>query len=334
MPSAPDRDQLAGDLWARLARLRAHEVCMADWKRYLGSGSAPAHQYLIPLLGTVAATFPDPHSGLPMVPRLEPDGKYYSAFPDDPMSAIAPLHNIKKVTLTKHRLDWNALGKAIAESLGIVYVAASGPYDVEWVKSIGFHNSDQGSIPLLFIAAKTKREAHEMIQPLLAGLARWFVIPFHDEVCEQIATAKGHRFTALDRDTVFRKIKGRWILHARKRSLPSRRPNNPPWSKAELQKVIIDGTTLKFADGVSISLKKRLKCRQFLQFILTQCADTSCYDFDYQTSVENFNKLQSSKPISSDRLIHDLFKNVEHVERLFRTLDDGNQRFRLLIRLR
>jgi hypothetical protein len=307
---------------------------MADWKRYLGSGSAPVHQYLIPLLGTVAATFPDPHSGLPMVPRLEPDGKYFSVFPDDPMSAIAPLHKIKKAALTKHRLDWNGLGKAIAGSLGIVYAAAPGPYDVEWVKLIGFHNSDQGSIPLLFIAAKTKREAHEMIQPLLAGSARWFVIPFHDEVCEQIATAKGHRFTALDRDTTFQKIKGRWILQARQRSLPSRIQKYHPWSKAELQNVTMDGTTIKFADGVNISLKKRLKCRQFLCFILTQCADKSSYDFDYQTIIENFNKLHPSKQISSDRLIHDLFKNVEHVERLFKTLDDGNQRFRLLIRIR
>ena len=83
MSSGPRKDVKSVELWRRLALLRDGEYCKADWERRLGGPFVFQARLLDLLPGTVADSFPEPQSGLTLVPRLVHDGTF-TARPDDP----------------------------------------------------------------------------------------------------------------------------------------------------------------------------------------------------------------------------------------------------------
>jgi 7-cyano-7-deazaguanine synthase in queuosine biosynthesis len=96
-------------------------------------------------------------------------------------------------------------------------------------------------------------------------------------------------------------------------------------------KVIGDFAVVRFGDGVEVSFKGRAKCRAFLRHVVSFCKVRDNRDFLYQEVVEDHNRVNARRPIKSDRLEHDLFKNFSEFGRFFQCLDPAAERYRLLI---
>jgi len=56
--------------------------------------------------------------------------------------------------------------------------------------------------------------------------------------------------------------------------------------------------------------------------------------FEHEIVRQDYNDTKPARPIKSELLDHDLFRNVEGFDRLFETLDRAGQTFRMLIRPR
>lgn len=96
-------------------------------------------------------------------------------------------------------------------------------------------------------------------------------------------------------------------------------------------KIVGDFSVIRFSNGTEVNLSKRAKPRSFLRYVQQWCKDKGDKDFLYEEVLHDYNAKHTGRPIRSDRMDHDLFKNVEGFDQLFETLDRAAQRFRLLI---
>lgn len=332
--------ELPADFWRALALLRDRELCRADWERRLGAGFAAASQFLKALPGTVADTFPDPESGLPLIPRRVHDGTY-TARPDDrEETCIEPITKLKPAQVARWQIAWDEVGEAVAQALGIEVHVGPGPFETPYVRSLGVQRISSGHLSVLLLIATNDQEALGWIRHLLRSEPRFFVLPFHDQLCESQAIAHGHHFSTLDRDTFFASSRGRWTLKERRVPQPATKTSTaadrPIWSQTELQKVRIVGdfNEIHFIDGTVLSLRGRARCRAFLVFLLKICLREKDFTFAYEEVREDYNATKPQRPIKSDALDHELFRDFKGFARIFETINRAEQRFRLLIRPR
>jgi hypothetical protein len=260
----------------------------------------------------------------------------YTARPDDPHATrVDALRGLAPAAVARWRLRWDKIGEAVAGAFGIESHSGTGPFDTPWVRSIGVLRANDAVFGALLLVAKTDVDALGWVRHLVRGESRVFILPFHDPLCADLAAAHGHRYLALDRDVQFVFSKGLWGVEARIGGSKAT-ANAAAWSKAELEKVEIVGdfNLVRFADGLEISFHRRARCRAYLAFLMDRCVRRNEFVFDHQTIVTDYNETKPLRPIKSERLDHDLFKQVKGFDRLFETVDRAKQRFRLLIRRR
>lgn len=257
------------DLWLRLARHRDRELCESDWHRILGAGFAQLYGFFDVLPGTQAETYPDPESGLPLVPRRVHDGTY-TARPDDPeVTCVPAVTGLTPVQVARWRLSWDKIEGCVAGALGIEAHSGPGPFETHWVRSVGVLRGVDSTWSALLVMATSSAEALVWVRHLLRGEPRVFILPFHDEVCCNLVTVHGHRYVALDRDTRFVKSGQRWELKGAVARLATgdlgsvtktggdAKPDGVlrqlrGWNEVELM-------------GETISLRKREKAKDFLR---------------------------------------------------------------------
>jgi hypothetical protein len=327
------------DLWRKLGALRAAELCHADWQRHLGSGFSAFSRFLEPLRATVAATYPDPQSGLPLIPRRAPDGTF-TAFPDDPSeTAVVPVEGLSASDVLRHRIQWDEIGALVAAALDVRPHREPGPLQSDWLPQIGTRLAEPNPIPVLLALSCDQAEILMWCRTLRKTDRRFFVLLCHDPAIEELMTASGHDYAALDRDTEFVRRGTGWSLRLRTTTAPPPATSETPplpWTKTPTTKVRVDAgcNLITFPDDTVINLRKRPRCRAFLCYLLPRCEASGTFDFDYQTVLDDYNATRPSVEIHSDRLNFDLFRNAQFFPRLFETIDSARQRFRLLIRRR
>ena len=193
--------------------MRDREYCKSDWRRRLGSGFGLVAGFLEMLPGTVAETYPNRQSGLPLIPRRVHDDTY-TARPDDPdVTRGAAVRGIAAADVARWRVRWDLIGEAVAAAFLFEAHAGQGPFQTPWVRSIGVLRANDSVLPVLLLMAKSEGEALGWVQHLVRGEPRVIILPFHDQFCADLATAQGHRYLALDRDMHFVVSKGRWQAH-------------------------------------------------------------------------------------------------------------------------
>jgi len=336
MSSKSVKSSFRSDLWRTLALLRGEELCLADWKRRLGTGFESVSAYLVELPGTIADTFPDPESDLPLIPRRIHDGTF-TARPDDPeVTSVPAVSGITAAQIARWHLSWEKIDGAVVGALGIEWHSGPGPFETPWVRGVGVFRGVDATWSALLLLARSSEEALGWVRLLLRGESRFLILPFHDELCADMATAHGHRYAALDRDVRFVKAGRRWELKGAAIGASPKKKAIVGWTQAELQKVKIIGryNSICFADGFVIDLRRRPKCRAFLDFLLKRCLLLNDFSFSYETIRQDYKDANPARPIKSDHLDYELFKNVEGFGRLFETIDQAKQDFRLLIRPR
>jgi hypothetical protein len=107
-------------------------------------------------------------------------------------------------------------------------------------------------------------------------------------------------------------------------------PPNPDDPSVLMYKIVGDYNAIRFNNGVEADLERKNKARCFLRYLHQLCRETFVYEFDFDTIVDSFNA-EHDLQILSDRLNHDLFKNVEGTGQIFECLDIPSQKYRLLI---
>lgn len=338
MCSRPTKPAVRGDLWRTVAHLRDKELCRTDWQRRLGDGFAPMAQFLIGLPGTVASTFPDPESGLPLVPRRIHDGTY-TARPDDPdVTRVAPVTGLTAVQVLRWRLDWERIGGAVSQALGLAPHRGEGPFETPWVCDVGVLRSGEKAWTALLLVADSDKQALGWARHLLRGDPQLFILPFHDPVLADLASEHGHRCVCLDRETTFAKAKGRWELQGVPCAADGFAVPDPrgPWSTGTLEMVDVVGdfNAIRFADGFEVSFYRQSLRRAYLTFLMKRCGGAVDFVFDHETIRKDYNDTRPVRKIKADRLRHDLFRNCSGFDRIFETLDLRAERYRLLIRRR
>ena len=270
------------------------------------------------------------------MPRRIHDGTF-TARPEDPgATRVSAVRGISAAQIVRWCLSWEKLGAVVAGVLGMDEHSGPGPFETPWVRGVGVFRGYDVTWSALLLLAKSSEEALGWVRLLLRGEPRFFVLPFHDELCCDLATAHGHRYAALDRDVRFVKSGRLWALKRAANGVVPKKKEEPVWSKVELQKVKIIGefNTIIFADDVELNLRKRARCRAFLTFLMERCLRTNDFAFDYETVRHDYNATNPARPIKSDSLDHELFRNFKGFDRLFETVNRADQRFRLLIRPR
>lgn len=200
------------DLWKRLALFRDRPLCRADWQRHMGGAFVAIAPFLTDLPGTVASTYPDPDTGLPLVPRLAPDGTF-TAFPADPeVTRLDPITMIPPGDVSQIHVNWAALALSISKALHIETHHGPGPLETSWVREIGLcRGKSQHRTALLFITGHDS-EALAWLRLLLKDGPRLFILPFHDQLFESLAVSHHHEYVALDRDAQLNRVGSRWAL--------------------------------------------------------------------------------------------------------------------------
>lgn len=295
-------------------------------------------QFLVELPGTVAHTIPDPESGLPLVPRRIHDGTF-TARPDDPeASRVAPVTGLKAAHVLRWHLAWEKIDSAVAQGLGLSAHAGVGPFDTPWVRDVGFLRSGDKTWTAYLLVATSDKQALGWARHLLHGEPRLFILLYHDPLVSELAAAHGHRYVCLDREMRFARVKGRWELKAAT-ALPgeSTPPGRPvAWSKRALETVDVVGdfNLVRFADGFEVSFYRQALRRAYLSFLMKRCMERKEFVFDHETIRKDYNDTHPAREIKTDRLQHDLFRNCKGFARIFETLDQRAERYRLLIRRR
>jgi len=318
-----------------LARLRDRQLCLADWRRHFRHDFDAVAPLFAALQGTVAATYPDPDTGLPLVPRLAPDGTY-TAYPDDSETTrLPPVPKIKPAALVRHQVDWTSACTLIAEALNLVARVEPGPLASPWVLQIGRLRDAPPSRDALLLIARETVEALTWLRPLIKGAPGLFVVTIHDPVIETLVVNHGHDYVALDRDTVFRTSRRKWRLAPRQASMPEE-PQATPADFARIQRVKIVGkfNAVEFADGTRVDLRRSAKRRAFLSYLLDHCERTNDFVFRFGEISAAFDRTVQAAHFESTSMRYGLFRDFAHFDRFFETIDSHTQHYRLLIRRR
>lgn len=209
--SLPKRNY-PNDLWKRLALFRDRPWCRADWRRHLGGAFDAVMPFLTERPGTVASTYPDPDTGLPLIPRLAPDGTF-TAFPADPeVTRIDPITRILPQDVSQVHVNWEAICLSIASALHLEGHHGPGPLQTSWLQEVGICRGKlEHRTALLFITGH-HNEALAWLRLLVKDSPHLFVLPFHDQLFESLAVSHHHEYLALDRDAHLNRIRSRWEL--------------------------------------------------------------------------------------------------------------------------
>ncbi len=329
---------IAADLWRTVALHREAELCRADWRRRLGGAYGALAGFLTEMPGTVAESYPDPKSGLPLIPRRVHDGTYTARPDDGDATAVPGVTGLRGPQVARWRLDWEMIAGDVAGCLGLRAHRAAGPLETPWVRDIGSLRVGEKVWAGLLLVARNRNEALGWARHLLHGGPWVFIPPSHDPVLSDLVRAHGHRCVSLDRDMRFARVKGAWALQAAVATGDIAGNPTPAtaWSKHAIEKVEIVGEfkAVRFADGFEISFFRQARRRAYLAFLMKRCLASGEFDFDYETVRSDFNDAHPALKIKTDRLQHDLFRNCNGFERLFDVLDLRSERYRLLIRPR
>ena len=209
------------DLWRRLALLRDRELCRSDWRRHLGAAFPAFAPFLEELPGTVAESYPDPDTGLPLIPRRTAIGTFTAFSPDHDETRAGPVESIPAVEVTRHRILWTGLGRALAKSIRAAPHDSPGPLDTPWVREIGLYTRAGQDRTAIVLITGYAAEALGWLRHLLPGDRRLFVLPVHDPLAEDLAVQHGHHYFALNRDLCWKRTGARWIFAA------AHRPKSP-----------------------------------------------------------------------------------------------------------
>jgi len=294
--------------------------------------------YLTEMPGTVAESYPDAKSGLPLIPRRVHDGTYTARPDDGEATAVPGVTGLGIQQVTRWRLNWEKMDSAVAAWFGLRAQRVAGPFETPWVRDIGSRRDGEKVWAGLLLVARNHNEALGWARHLLHGGPWVFILPAHDPVLSDLVRAHGHRYVALDREIRLVRVKGAWALQAVDATddLADNLTPTATWAKPTIEKVEIVGEfkAVKFADGFEISFYRQARRRAYLAFLMKRCLATGEFDFDYETVRSDFNDAHPEFKIKTDRLQHDLFRNCNGFGRLFDVLDLRSERYRLLIRPR
>lgn len=333
--SSPRRKPPTG-LWSRLALFRDRQFCLADWRRHFRDDFGAIAPLLTALPGTVAATYPDPDTGLPLLPRLAPDGTY-TAFPDDArITRIDPVPKIDPSALVRRQIAWRqSVCTLVADALGLATRIENGPLATPWVLQIGRMKDAPPARDALLLVARDTAEAMSWLRPLLKGTPCCFVVTVHDPVIETLLVNHGHSYVALDRDTTFRASGRKWRLAPRRPS-PAKVPTATSAVLTRIQRVKIVGRFdfVEFADGTRVDFRRSAKRRAFLPYLLDCCERANDFVFKFHEISAAFDRTEQPAHFESTSMRYGLFRDFAHFDRFFETIDPHAQEYRLLIRRR